>query len=425
MPDARSGGRLAAGPASTARSSRRYRVGLLGMFTSRNVGDAAIVHEVIRNIAARRPDCNFVAINRDPEDAVRTLGLPAFPSEGYGPALHADGRNWSELERPWPKWMERGLGTRRIIAAARQIDLLVMSGGGQIEDFFGGTGSQPRVLLTWTLLARLFGIPVAYFAVGVDQLLDPTSRMLSVQAVRLASMRSFRDAGSVALLREAGLRVHCRVDPDPALGIDVRSLSLPTRTDQNLIVVSPISYRTWTNARETSYDAYLACLASACRHWLSLGQRIRFVCSDISMDPPVVAEVLAQAGEGVRRQCEFVDVQTFEQFIQAVAPGRLVVASRLHGLILALVAGVPAIAVSPARKVTRFMRDCGFEAHCVEMGEVKPDTLVTMAARIQAESPQIRQMVAAVTARSRAQLAQAYDALVALAPRPAPATIAL
>jgi polysaccharide pyruvyl transferase WcaK-like protein len=357
-----------------------------------------------------------VAVNLDPEDTVRTHGIESFPSSGYGPALHADGSRWAQVENPGPKWLARGLGSRRIFAAIQTLDMIVVSGGGQIEDFFGGAVSQPRILLTWTLLARLLGIPVAYFSVGVDQLSSRTSRTLSVAAVRLALLRSFRDEGSVDLLRKAGLGGECRIDPDPALGLDIGRLTRTTSRDSNLVVVSPISSRTWTIHRDRSYEEYLSSLVAACKHWARQGRHIRFLCSDTAMDPPIVQEVLARLDAGARERCEFRNVNTVQAFVEGVMSAQVVIASRLHGLILSVAARTPVIAVSPARKVTRFMLDSGLSEFCVDMATFTAGDLQDRFERVSREHSSLSGRLDALCTESRVRLEAGYDALVTLLP---------
>jgi polysaccharide pyruvyl transferase WcaK-like protein len=391
------------------------RIGLLGMFTSRNLGDAAIVREIVRNLRLRRPDCELVAISREPEDSVRLLGTAAFPADGYGPALHADGQSWNELAHPRPRWLDAGLGTRRIAALVRTLDLLVMAGGGQIEDFFGGVRSQPRILLTWSALARFFGIPVAYFSVGVDQVLQRRSRFLLVNALHLAHFRSLRDAGSVEWLRQSGFRGEARVDPDAALSIDVRCISPAREPPTNdRIIVSPVSYRTWSTSRNKSYERYLESLASACDRWIGAGRRVSIVCSNTTMDPPIAEEVVARMSVAARSHCDIEIPATAEEFVTSVRDARCVIASRLHGLILAVAAGTPVIGVSPARKVTRFMRDCGFSELCVEIPDLNAEKLCAMVEQVTAGHAELSRRVAEIAADSRAQLEGAYDDLIRL-----------
>jgi polysaccharide pyruvyl transferase WcaK-like protein len=294
------------------------------------------------------------------------------------------------------------------------LDLLVMTGGGQIEDFFGGPNSQPRALFTWVAVARAMGVPVAFLSVGVDQLTQRSSRFLCVNAVRMAQMRSFRDGGSVDLLREAGLGSTCRVDPDPALGFDSTPFSGAPWQDSELVVVSPISYRTWTEAREDSYDRYLEHLVAACEGWIAEGRKIRFLCSDIQMDPPVAEQLVARLPESARASVEVADVDSVEGFLENIAGARFVVASRLHAVILALTMGTPVIAISPARKVTRMMEDADLVDYCLDMPTMTLDALRETARRVEQHQPGLRQKITALIASSRTRLAGAYDDLALL-----------
>lgn len=379
------------------------------MYTRHNLGDTAIVQMISREIRARIPDCEFIGINRVPQEAVDVHHIPALHSSGYGTPLRADGSTWDEVDRPDPRWLSVGLGTRRILKVSSMLDLLLMTGGGQIEDFFGGPSGQPRALLTWVTIARALGVPVVFLSVGVDLLSRRSSRLLCVNAVRLAQIRSFRDQGSVDLLREAGLGAPCRVDPDPALGLDAGTLRGASWQDSDLIVVSPISYRTFTEAREDSYDVYLQHLLTACESWTRVGRRTRFVCSDIQMDPPVAEQLVSRLSETARRGTEVAHVDTVEGFLENVAGARFVVASRLHAAILALTTETPVLAISPARKVTRMMSDADLGEFCLDMPTFTLDSLLATAERIERSQPELRARIAAVTERARKDLSVAYD----------------
>ena len=229
-------------------------------------------------------------------------------------------------------------------------------------------------------------------------------------------MRSFRDAGSVELLRHAGLRARSRVDPDPALGLDARAMVSGSAISDGRIVISPVSFRTFASTRDEPYERYLQCLALACDQWSADGRALSFVCSQTTMDPPVVDEVLARTSAGTRSRCVVARSTTVEEFLDHVRGADCVVASRLHGVVLAVVAGAPVIAVSPARKVTRFMRDCGFADFCVEMPQMAPDMLPTLVQRIADNRLELHRKVAEIAQTSRARLDQAYDELAALLP---------
>ena len=106
---------------------------------------------------------------------------------------------------PWGA-IPTGVGTRRIDRVVRSLDLLVMSGGGQIDDYWGGSYAQPRYLVTWTLLAKLRRLPTAYFCVGLDQLATRVGGFLALAALGWADLLSFRDHGTYELLKRRGLQ---------------------------------------------------------------------------------------------------------------------------------------------------------------------------------------------------------------------------
>ena len=71
----------------TILKSKTVRIGLLGMYTSRNLGDVAIQHAIMNALRKRREDIEFVGLCQDPEDTVRAFGIPAVASTGFGSRL--------------------------------------------------------------------------------------------------------------------------------------------------------------------------------------------------------------------------------------------------------------------------------------------------------------------------------------------------
>src|SRR5258705_4310654 len=70
------------------------RIGLLGLYASRNLGDAAIQLAVIANLRQRFADAQFVGICPDPEDTRATFGIESvnFAGQPSSPQDTATGR---------------------------------------------------------------------------------------------------------------------------------------------------------------------------------------------------------------------------------------------------------------------------------------------------------------------------------------------
>ena len=191
----------------------RVRIGLLGMYASANLGDTAIQTVVISVLRSLRPDVEFVGLSHDPVDVVRTHGIAAFPASGEGvlvsPTDDVDSRRQAKgvagsSAQGW-RVLKQVVALRNIDRQVRELDMLLVSGGGQIDDFWGGAWQQPFRLFAWCFLARFHGKPVAAFSIGVDELRGRLSAWLSTRALQFAAHRTFRDSGSLEILRRKGL----------------------------------------------------------------------------------------------------------------------------------------------------------------------------------------------------------------------------
>ena len=304
-----------------------------------------------------------------------------------------------------------GMGTRRIDRVVRSLSLLLMAGGGQIDDYWGGAYVQPRYLVTWTLLAKLRRVPTAYFCVGLDQLATRMGGFLALAALGQADLLSFRDHGTYGLLKGRGLRKPGRVDADPAFGL--AGVSRKTEASGR-IVISPICQRSWPGATDEKYARYVHELARYCEAVIRAGLTVRFACTQISMDPGAVAAVSAAIDPALRGSWSIAELTTFDQFIHEASAADLLVTSRLHGVILAVVAGTTVIAVSVARKVNAVMADVDLADYCLEAATFDADRVVcTIDAGAQAPR-RSRAAGAGAGQPHRATLPAAYDALATL-----------
>lgn len=393
------------------------RVGLLGMYASANLGDTAIQTAVMRALQRRRPEIEFVAICTDPADAARTFGLHAHdvsaleaPVEARtgrpvpGASASRFARSRRALQLAATAWH-----TRRLM---REMDMLLVSGSGQIDDFWGGPWEQPFRLLAWSSAARSQGKPVAFFGVGVDQLHTRAGRHLCLAALRRAQLRVLRDGGSLSALQRLGFHDPCSVSPDPAFHLDAPPAG---GAAGRFAVMSPIARNAWPGDNDETYGEYLRCLAAAADHLQGRGLEVRFVCSQTRMDPPVVPLVQAAMRGDAAATIVFTPASV-DDYLRAVQGAQLVLASRLHALILALVAGTPVVGVSYARKVTQQMSDAGLAPYCLELATLQRDELLARVDRALAEQDAVRTAISATVAGFHADLDHRFDELAALVP---------
>ena len=75
-------------------------------------------------------------------------------------------------------------------------DLVVVSGGGQLDEEWGGPWGHPYSLFKWAILARFARVPFVIASVGACKSTSIISRFFLKVALRVAAYRSYRDKNS-------------------------------------------------------------------------------------------------------------------------------------------------------------------------------------------------------------------------------------
>ena len=161
------------------------RVGVLGSYGGRNLGDEAILVALLDGIRQHRPDARLTVFSREPAHTRRT---------------HADVDvvAWEGVSRADSGQVLDGL------------DLLVLGGGGILYD------NEARRYLRLVLAAQERGLPVVTYAVGVGPLTDAVDCSMVREALGASAHVTVRDNESRQALEEAGLTVPITVTADPA-----------------------------------------------------------------------------------------------------------------------------------------------------------------------------------------------------------------
>lgn len=281
--------------------SRPRRAAIVGFHGFGNVGDEAILAGIERVLQGTRIEVAtiFGGSARD---------RPAF----------AAARRLS----PW-----RLLPSPVALRAMRRVDLLILGGGGLLNDHWPAV--IPRYL-AWIVAARLVGARVAWIGVGVGPINRRAWRWMARLAARLTDVVLVRDAASAALLGDP----RAAIVPDPALFLD-----RPTAAaDGSLgLVVRPPVRGDAEQLAERLVD-----VVDAGRQ-MNLAPRILLMA-------PRVDRAFAGAFAG-RVDAPIEELHDPHVALERLAACEAVVSVRLHGLLLAAVAGVPCIPISYDDKV--------------------------------------------------------------------------
>jgi len=397
-------------PAASAAGDRPAAIALLDCYTGSNLGDAAILDAAIANLRERVPQLRLAGIslsnfNMESRHEIEGIALCCTPRPFYamsnwrGPSPAARGRDeqsggWrnrlkAALPRVWAV-LRRTYGLLMIVP--REIDhfvrawrtlsefrLLVVCGGGQIDDEWGGAWGHPFALFKWTVAARLAGRPVAVASVGVSRLRSRLSRLFIGAVLRLATYRSFRDLQSRELAARIASSVRSdAVVPDLAFAMPAARLarSAGARSlarGRPIVAVSPIAFGRpgyWPTPNAATYERYLATMKQLIERLLDRGYFLLFVWSSMPDDRLALSEILARFSAAERTQLDSessiaaIDHGRWEDLAAALKDADLVIASRLHSVILSLLLRKPPVAISFDPKVDRLMEDFG-DTHCL------------------------------------------------------------
>jgi polysaccharide pyruvyl transferase WcaK-like protein len=339
---------------------RPRRAAIVGFIGFGNLGDELILAGIERLLAPL------------PIGVTILFGGPALAATAAFPG--------ARRQSPW-----RHLPTPSAIRDLRGVDLLVLGGGGLINDHW------PLVIpryLAWVLAARMVGTPVAWIGVGVGPIQRRAWRWMARLAARLSGPVLVRDEGSAELLRGATGRA--TVMPDPVLFLDPPAPARP-QPMMGLIVREPV------HGREPEAVALLELLARFAAAGRASGLLPRLLLMDPEADRGFARRVADRlARDGDCPPTEALGPSAARTWAQ-LGELRVVVSVRLHGLLLSAMAGVPCVPVAYDAKVTAAAERLGLADVVLAPEHVGDDAVARALAAVQ-DPDRVRQVAERVSA---------------------------
>lgn len=231
----------------------------------------------------------------------------------------------------------------RVAAELRRADGLISGGGGLLQDV---TSVRPVTYYAGVMqLARVLGRPYAVVAQGLGPLRREPNRRIARLALDHAAHVSFRDDRSVALARRIGVQRPIHRGADLALAAIMSSGRPRDRRDGHVL----LAVRGGSPA-----DAVVGPL----RHVVAaLAGEHRVVA--LAMHPAVDRDASTALVAGIAGASMLDPDGSLDRKLDAIASASVVIGVRLHSLVLAAAAGVPALAISYDAKVDAFAQRAG------------------------------------------------------------------
>lgn len=449
MPDTR--------PPGTAREMKpdlaHPRIALFGNFGAGNLGNEATLRAIIANLRERLPGAEICCICSGPENTASEYDITAAPITARLPTRHlsaelakradrAGGQNGSlhgRVARP-----RRRSGTSEMLRAAlrafsypllegyrslktfgalKRCDFLVMPGTGMLSDH-----ALQREIFRWAVIAKACRCGILFVSAGGGPVRNPVNRWLVKTALALADYRSYRDATTRDCLRQIGADVsNDAIYPDLAFSLPIAAAPASQVGGPNGVVIG-IGVMNWYGANpsvkdEAIYCDYLARLSMLISRLLEQGYSIRVLIGDTVYDEPVRRDLRAALERrGVTyERVGIVDdpASCVGDLLSQLAKVDVVVSSRFHNLVLAIMLGKPVFAISYHEKFQSLMDGVGLGEFCQDIEHIDIDGLMTKLLALQGVAPEIMARARREAESYRTALEEQYERVCALLKRPA------
>lgn len=235
----------------------------------------------------------------------------------------------------------------KTIQALFQCDVLVLGGGSLLQD---STSLKSLVYyLALIGLARLKGRPVILWGQGLGPLRRTISRVLVRGVLPFVQAIGWRDAASQALAERWNIRVPSLMAADPVWSYPAR----PWKGNRCDSSESSGLVLCWRPTDQLDSDGWASLLKAVCALAEQHNLRVTWLAFHQHQDQGLPSNLMDQAliPEVLTARSTFLVATSLEQVMDVFAHAQLVLAMRLHALILARLCGAPCGALSYDPKV--------------------------------------------------------------------------
>lgn len=394
------------------------RIAFFGHFGTGNFGNEITLQAILYHVRRLLPDAQLSCHTTGPEE---TTAIHNIEATSITETLL---KSW-QPRNPLARFVRRfsvGMISEiyrwaKVIRILRRTDMLIIPGTGLLTDAYGLLGWGPYNLFKWSLTAKLCRCKLLFVSVGAGPIYGVFARWLVKSALSLADFRSYRDSGSAQYLESIGFRTrNDRVYPDLAFNLpDVVVPDCdPTNSGKPVIGLGLMSYAgkySVPNPRNETYQASLNNLARVVQ-WLVARQYDVNLTIGNYLDEPVKQEfrrLLKEQLSGVE-EGHIIDesISCVEQLLLQIAATDMVVATRFHTVLLALLNNKPVIALSYHPKCASLMDAMGLSEYCLDINTLNSDTLIEKIRDLEKNAGELKPLIRRKTKEFREALDEQY-----------------
>ena len=399
---------------------RRKRIAFFGHFDSSNFGNESTLQAILYHLRCFHPDAEVTCISTGHEATVATHQIEAIPvAETFAkwrfrnPFLRAVRRICIGIPRElysWPKYLMRLM----------RIDMLIIPGTGLLTDAYGLLGFGPYNMFKWSLIAKICRCKLLFVSVGAGPIYGILGRCFVRSSLSLADFRSYRDKSTVQYLEGIGFRSdNDRIYPDLAFSLPEAAIpNRDTKKNRRCVVgLGLMEYGGMYSVLKPSSENYLAYLENLVTvvNWLLAHEYdVRLLCGDLGdMHAKQQFSELLRERLSVCDESRIVDepVLTVENLLSQIVATDVVVATRFHNILLALLCNKPVISISFHHKCASLMNAMELSGYCLDINELTADRVIEKFCDLEANADKLKPLIRQKVTEFRNALDEQYSVI--------------
>lgn len=299
-------------------SESKKSVVISGYYGFDNLGDEAILEELCREVREINSDVRICVLSQNPEATAKKFDVESID-----------------------RW-----NTAEILSLLSHAHLFISGGGGLFQD----TSSIKSVVYYAFLffLAKLKRVPIFVYAQGIGPLKSGFSRFLTQASLAMADCICVRDSQSEKMVQDWNLP--CHLTADPVWSLPAASGANDTKNG------APLKIGLSLRQSEVLSAEWLSSITSALK---------KILPSDAVVVPLILHEsqdraLLENVGGQLNLKLEHPSIKANDlpsHWLKLIAGLDMVVAMRLHAVIMALKSGVPVAGISYDPKVKMVVQE--------------------------------------------------------------------
>jgi polysaccharide pyruvyl transferase WcaK-like protein len=397
---------------------KRKKITFFGHFDATNFGNESILQAILYHLRCFQPDAEVTCISTGPEATVATHHIEAIPlTEKFvnswvprNPLIKALRKVCIGLPSELYRWVN---GLIRL----RHTDMLIIPGTGLLTDAYGLFNWGPYNLLKWSLIAKVCRCKLLFVSIGAGPIYGTLGRCFIKSVLALADFRSYRDKSTVQYLKGIGFRAdNDRVYPDlafslPEAVIPHKDTAKSCRTVVGLGVMEYAGKYSVASPSDTIYFAYLENLVTFVSWLLAREYDVRLLSGDLGdMRARQEFRTLLKERLPAYDEAHIVDepICSVENLLSQIIATDIVVATRFHNVLLAVLCNKPVISISFHHKCESLMSAMELAEYCLDINDFKADQLIQKFCELETNANDIKPLMREKVREAREALDEQY-----------------